>query len=760
MNVNMKKFCAIVLVAASAGVMTARAQSYAWNGGTGSWDTDTQWTPNGVPGAGDAVTVAGGDITLPAAVTVSSLKLSGTVTLSGEAVTVSENANTSFSTAAGGTYTFNNKLVLQRSSTDAVSMAGTVNFKGGLDANTVSGDRLSVGGSGVIHISDVPAKMKVLILLAGTLHLDVADNLFTRLQLQGSTAILHVNVDNAWQRDKFDYFFTWAGAKMYQHGHDVYVSPWAILGGNADENSSGLINTDTAATFELQNTHGNSDIRTNSTVNLTGPLTFKQNANSTGTFALNRAIDSTGSLIVDGGVFDMTAKASWPNMASLQIGAKGKLRLAAGLAITVPVLKLDGSETEEPEGTYGATGSGATYIDDDHFEGTGLVRVLRQGGDPVTRVMVKDGAFSDASCWNPVGAPHEGDTLVLTGRTLRVDFASTVEKISLVGNCTLTGEELTLTGAAATAVDTANGGTYVFSNKVVYAKGVTTRLALRGKVYFAGGLTYPSYFAPDNDSEIHFQRVPVTTGKLTVFRSTVYIEVPSNSLGRVQAEYSTSHVHVLVDDPWLDSPWDYIYIVGGAQLYLHGHDVHVQNWAILGSVGTMLGFMTSEEPATFAVSQTHTEGDIRTNTCMDVAGQVTFKMDKGSTTRFVQNRPITTTAGVTVEAGTFEFTDKASATNALKIAVSGVSAQKKGRMIVNATKTFSRKASVSIGANGILELAAGTTNRVASLKVEDAAKPMGTYGATGSGAQYIDDVHFSGTGILNVGRRGLMVVCY
>ena len=30
-----------------------------------------------------------------------------------------------------------------------------------------------------------------------------------------------------------------------------------------------------------------------------------------------------------------------------------------------------------PRGTYGATGSGAQFIDDDHFSGTGVARVLR-----------------------------------------------------------------------------------------------------------------------------------------------------------------------------------------------------------------------------------------------------------------------------------------------------------------------------------------------------------------------------------------------
>lgn len=755
----MKTIRALAFVVLSIGMTSVWAADYTWNGGAGSWSDDTKWTPQGVPDATHTVAVADGDITLAEAVSVKGLALSGTVTFSGADLTVSESADAAFSTAAGGTYTFNNKLILPKSSASAnVNFGGNVFFNGGFAANTASGDRLRIAGGGVIRISDVPAAMKALILLAGTVHLDVADNLFTRLEVVTANTVLHVNADNAWQRDKFEYFYIYGGAKMYLHGHDVYVSPWPILGGNADGTSKNEINTDEPATFEVKHTHANTDIRTNSTVNLTGPLTFKMNADSTGTFALNRAVDSTGSLIVDGGVFDMTANASWPNMASLHLGENGKLRLAAGAMLAVPALYLNGSDTSELEGTYGATGSGATNIDDDHFEGVGVVCVRFADVPPTTRTLVRSGKLSDATCWDPVGMPHAGDTLVMTGGTLNVDFATTVEKAVFSNECVLLGEPLTVSGPAVTSLTTAPGGTYVFSNKIVYATTTTAALGLAGTIYFDGGLDYPNYFAPSLYSEIHFRNVPAKTQKVTVFNSTVYIEVPGNSFGRIQAEYSTSHVHVLVDNPWLDSPWDYMYMTGGASLYLHGHDVHVPNWALLGSTGNTVGALTSDEPATFAVSQTHAETDIRTNSMMDVTGQVTFKMDTGSTTKFVLNRPITTAAGVTVEAGTFEFTAKASATNAANIAVSGVSAAKKGRMVVNASKTFSRKAAVTLGANGILELAAGTANRVASLKIDGVDQPCGTYGASGSGAQFVDDAHFAGTGLLQVTGGGLLLI--
>ena len=51
--------------------------------------------------------------------------------------------------------------------------------------------------------------------------------------------------------------------------------------------------------------------------------------------------------------------------------------------------------------------------------------------------------------------------------------------------------------------------------------------------------------------------------------------------------------------------------------------------------------------------------------------------------------------------------------------------------------------------------AAGTTEKVYKLYIDGVNMPRGTYGATGSGAQYIDDSHFSGTGIARVMKDDL-----
>lgn len=46
------------------------------------------------------------------------------------------------------------------------------------------------------------------------------------------------------------------------------------------------------------------------------------------------------------------------------------------------------------------------------------------------------------------------------------------------------------------------------------------------------------------------------------------------------------------------------------------------------------------------------------------------------------------------------------------------------------------------------------------LLFDDAYMPIGTYGATGSGADYIDDTHFSGSGTLRVlhSKTGTIII--
>ncbi len=60
-------------------------------------------------------------------------------------------------------------------------------------------------------------------------------------------------------------------------------------------------------------------------------------------------------------------------------------------------------------------------------------------------------------------------------------------------------------------------------------------------------------------------------------------------------------------------------------------------------------------------------------------------------------------------------------------------------------------ANVNIGASGKLQMNFTGTDVVNALTIAGVPQANGTYGATGSGAANIDDVHFAGTGVLQVG---------
>ncbi len=74
-----------------------------------------------------------------------------------------------------------------------------------------------------------------------------------------------------------------------------------------------------------------------------------------------------------------------------------------------------------------------------------------------------------------------------------------------------------------------------------------------------------------------------------------------------------------------------------------------------------------------------------------------------------------------------------------------------GTLELSATSDLADTSTVSIdGATSILKLADGVTDTVNALWLDGTQVEAGTYGATGSGADNIDDVHFTGTGVLDV----------
>jgi fibronectin-binding autotransporter adhesin len=113
----------------------------------------------------------------------------------------------------------------------------------------------------------------------------------------------------------------------------------------------------------------------------TGALT----QNGSGTLTLTNDNTYTGDTTVNAGTLKI-AKAYLANTSAIIMGATGKLDLnfdESGGAVTDTVASLTINGVLQPDGIYGATGSGATTINDTNFAGVGTLTV-GAGGNPYT----------------------------------------------------------------------------------------------------------------------------------------------------------------------------------------------------------------------------------------------------------------------------------------------------------------------------------------------------------------------------------------
>ncbi len=74
MKTSYNKFL-LILVLLFSGNLSLFATTYTWNGGTGDWNTASNWNPVGVPGNGDIAIISSANVTLTSDVTVAGLQL-------------------------------------------------------------------------------------------------------------------------------------------------------------------------------------------------------------------------------------------------------------------------------------------------------------------------------------------------------------------------------------------------------------------------------------------------------------------------------------------------------------------------------------------------------------------------------------------------------------------------------------------------------------------------------------------------------------
>ena len=258
------------------------------------------------------------------------------------------------------------------------------------------------------------------------------------------------------------------------------------------------------------------------------------------------------------------------------------------------------------------------------------------------------------------GAPTAEDTAKIIGSpnsvTVNIASPASVYILYLQGTVTLNGAELTITGKTATASgggvkawEQAGGGTYTYNCPLKFTNPLSGNVALSGTAYICGGIDYGNTFTAAGMGTTYIRNTPIRTNKFSPLNNKVYIEVPSNSLGGVTFGGPAAEIHVMVDDPWLDTGFDSLTITQGAKLELHGHRCHVTNKLVMTS-----GSLNTDEPATLAFSQ-RSGGVIQTNSSVEISGPLTLRMDSSSTKHFVLNRSISSSGSLIVEGGTFHF---------------------------------------------------------------------------------------------------------
>ena len=149
--------------------------------------------------------------------------------------------------------------------------------------------------------------------------------------------------------------------------------------------------------------------------------------------------------------------------------------------------------------------------------------------------------------------------------------------------------------------------------------------------------------------------------------------------------------------------------------------------------------VTSAKPAVLTVNQD-------ANTVYD--GRLTGALSlvkTGAGTLTLSNALCTATGDITVSNGTLVAALASSLGNGTNVTVAG------GMLELRSASVISNSASLFIASAGAqVTLGAGLVETVNKLFLGGEQQPKGLWGATGSGAVHIDDVHFAGTGLLQV----------
>jgi autotransporter-associated beta strand protein len=326
-----------------------------------------------------------------------------------------------------------------------------------------------------------------------------------------------------------------------------------------------------------------------------------------------------------------------------------------------------------------------------------------------------------------------GATVVENGGWLEISGDITVdETITISGdNSTSYGGVLRNTGG----INTWNGPITCASSRIK---------ATSGTLIITGGITGPGLIlASDGTGTVIITNKPVDIGSGTIHAHSSgkkIFQVANNVWGHMDASGSILRTDVPNAFPPTATLQMGVSYSPNSYVDLNGNDQSVGR-IYRGTSITGNRELTSTLPATLTINQS-------ANTTLDAKFTGAVKVTKtGTGILTLTNAVWTTTGDITVSNGTLTVLAGTTFSESSTLRAAG------GILKLQTETAINNEGAVAIENGGVVEIDSDLTETIASLSLDGVAQFRGTYGATGSGADTIDDVHFDGSGILYVSRN-------
>ena len=352
---------------------------------------------------------------------------------------------------------------------------------------------------------------------------------------------------------------------------------------------------------------------------------------------------------------------------------------------------------------------------------------------------------------------YDGPTVVLTGAVLRVTHANALgstngeTSVMFGGGLEIAGgvsvpDPLTLNGdgtpGGAGALRSPQG-TNVWGGLITQTAASRVRVLAGSRLTLAGGLTGSAgvTLAPDAGAELAFTNGPInigSSGKVSANGAgTVAFGMAGNTFGTLEVAGLT----LRTDLPNTLPPGSILSL--GTAYSPHGTcDLNGNSQTVSqlkrGTTGAGTRILTSAAPATLTVN-----GNASTTYDGRLTGALGLTYNGSASYTLVLAGANTYSGATAVGGGTLEISSSSSLGSSLEVSVAN------GTLRLRSANAIQDAAALSISGSGKVRIESGTET-VDRLYIDGVRKPQGTWGASGSGADTVDDAHFLGAGMLYV----------